>query len=230
MSLVCCECDQDLAPSDSFPGREGGVLYPSVLAVAWVENEDSTLQVEWVPVFVEAPANASVCFECILRKAPQEAAVRMKQVCETYAAEIKWHRVERDQKGKWIPIEEASSTDDLRQQFIDRFESIVHSQCLHCGSQIKAQDRAFFTLRVIDKANCEKDLSVFGSYQWSNLETGMTSFCMCFACAQTQLPRTFKSLGYSLRGIDSHTGRGEGKFELFISPEVKRDLFGFTPN
>ena len=229
MSLACHECGQDLRPSPTFPGREGGIIHPSVLAIAWVGSEGATEELNWTPVFVESPDNASICFACVLSKASQQAQARMRAVFEAYAAEIEYQRLKRDQKGKWVPIGEVSSTDRY-QQFREKSEVIPLTACLHCHSPIPGSHRAFFTFKVIDKVRCESDLSAFGSYQWSNLEGGMTSFRLCFSCVRAYLPRTFKTLGDALRGIDSGRESGEGRVELFISPEFMKEMFGVTPN
>lgn len=220
MSLACSACEQDMRPSDSFPGREGVMVSANVLALIWADDESVAEQ--WPLSYVEAPARISLCFRCVAGTLSQERQSVLAKVYEAYEAEIIYRRAKVSEEGKWFSSGEMSTSFNLFEIWEERCKAIPGNQCIFCAKEILDNQNPYFTARVIDKVYSEQHTTQWitgQNYSWSNMKTGMTSFKICFICLRKHFVSTCKVLGYGLgvtRNPDQEKGR---KCELYMTSQ-----------
>lgn len=221
MSLICHECDTEMQPSDSLPGREGILVYPNVLSMVWVPED--LAKIGWSLVYDESKIWSSLCFECVESKVPTDRHKSLEYIYEVYETETKHDEIRESQKGRFIGGEELGLGCDAWDKFQAKISKINFEECLICGGQIRKGRRPFFAARTLNRVYCRKHLSglsILGTnYSWSHLKTGITSFRFCFDCFQL-FPNCFRALSYNLRReVDPQQTKLAGA-ELYISEEV----------
>ncbi|MBI4120959.1 MAG: hypothetical protein HY457_01755 [Parcubacteria group bacterium] len=230
MSLVCHECGNDIQPSDTLPAREGGIIHPNVISLAWFPDGKT-----WTRVFVEAPQGIACCLECVGRSVPGydfERLTKLTHVCDAYNAEVTLRRHEQSMEGKWIDMggREFKRKLKLETAWEEKLKLVPTDVCLLCNADVSTNTKPFFTFKVMDRAHGEKRRSGFGSYQWSHIKTGATHFSICFACCHTHLPRIFEQISNELRQTGQSNLGEVCKSELVISPEVIDELLKESGN
>jgi len=215
MSLVCYECNRDLEPGEELPGREGTLVYPNLQALIYLPENSYKI------AYLQSKHNRSLCFACIEGKLPEQRKGILKAVYDCYEAETNSERIEEEQKGKWISGPEHSKYADALRKFVEKKKTLI-SECLFCGNDVK-NGKPFFTAVVIDRVKSTKHKSIYGSYSWSNLETGSTYLRICFDHFKEYFPRSFKQLSYDMLG-EENPNFNHAQNELYISPSFEKAL------
>lgn len=221
MSLVCSECNLDMSPSETLPGREGTIVHPCVLSLIYVPLDDGT---GYRMGYVEAPQNGSLCFECIERAMPKDRKPTLDLVYSAFEAEKEFRTIDENQMGRLLPASDIKSLNNAYDKFKKRMETI-ESGCVLCGNDVE-NGKPFFVARVIDGAYSEKHLSGLftkTNYSWSNVKPGLISFGVCFDNFRTHFPFLFERLSYELRGEDNPDSNPNLN-EIYISPEFEDAL------
>ena len=148
MSLMCSTCRHDMGPSECFPGREGTMICPRVLALIWPDDESGDEQ--WGLHYAEVPNNISLCFRCIIAKLPEERRPILDKVWEAYEAETAYQRAEASEQGQWLSPDEQKS-DKLFETWEEKCKEIPASQCIFCDGEIPDGQNPYFSACVIDK-------------------------------------------------------------------------------
>lgn len=222
MSLCCHNCGQGLGPSDSFPGREGTMVFPNVLSLIWVAEE---LEPKWSIHYVQPYVDLSLCFECIAKEVPEERQNVLGAVYSAYEAEINYRRNEEAEKGKMLSGEDLGRGPRLFDEWEAKAKAIPYHECIFCGTKLPDDKTPYFTAKVIDKVYSEKNLSWFNTnYSWSNMEIGMTRFNICFKCLKDKFPRLFEDLSYTLRGVAKSNLKDVVKSEVFLTQDIVEGL------
>ena len=218
MSLTCNECNQDIQPSTTLPGREGTLVHPNILAFAYTKMPDGKLGYQLT--YLEAQENRSLCLECVDKELPAERKENMVKLYGCYNAETKYRKIEEDQKGKWLDMSDKSWSEAYRG--FERKRDKLDHDCIFCGHDVKGESRPFFHARTIDRAYSGQHLSgipaVGLSYSWSNVNEGQTSLRICFQDFMDHFPRTFEQLSYDLTGGQNPNSRPLTN-EVYISKE-----------
>ena len=208
MSLVCHECEVDVQPSDSLPGREGTFVHPNLPALVWLPEKPKETK---LPVaFIEAPQDLCLCFSCIDNHLLEIRRPSLQIIYDSYLAEIDYGRK------------------DFRERSYDQLDQKlkrVSKNCLYCDSELPKDLTPYFTARVIDKVYSEKRLSFFSSYQWSDVKEGMTKLNFCLDCFNGNFDRASKQLSLSLRGLPNFD-KWSKKSEFYFSPEFTKAIGG----
>lgn len=222
MSLICHNCGQEMGPSDSFPGREGTMVFPNVLSFIWVVEAPKS---KWSINYVQPKINLSLCFACIAGKVHQKRQNVLGAVYSAYTAEINYRRNEEFEKDKMLSGEELGRGIQLFKEWKAKFGAIPNCECIFCGTKLPDDKNPFFTVRVIDKVYSEGHLSWFNTnYSWSNIEGGMTIFNMCFKCLRDEFPRLFEDFSYILRGVTKPNPKNVVKNEIFLTQDFAEAL------
>lgn len=225
MSLACSACEKDMGPSESFPGREGTMVYPNVLAMIWAGDE--TPDKQWPLHYVMAPGSISLCFRCIVDALPEDRKSILEKVWSAYETETAYELANASERGRWLAPEEITSS-DLFNAWKGKYKVIAQDQYVFCAKAVPDNQNPYFTAQVIDKVYCKERLTLFfgQNYSWSDLKTGMTGFNICFVCFGEYFPASFRDLGYGLRG-DRQSGRRENpKTELYLTSQFIEALKG----
>jgi len=224
MSLCCAECSQDLGPSNELPGREGAMVHPVVMALAYLPTKEG-LSYQLSPLF--ASQNSALCFECIEKKLPQARLSALRQSYNLFVVETSLRRAEQAAKGKFFKAGDLAleNISQLREEFL-RQCNLREKTCLFCERDMKG-GIPFFSAVSIDKAYSEKNLSgIFlplGNYSWSNMQEGTKLFQMCFDDFRANFPITFEQLSYSLTGERNPNPEARSN-ELYVSPEFEQEM------
>lgn len=215
MSLVCGECEIDIQPSVTLPGREGTMVHPNVPSLVWLPEspEKATL------AYIEAPNSRSLCFECIERHVPRGQRAMLKAIYDCYEAETLYEAKDDSQTGRWVTGEESREVSKAWEEFKEKKNLIPKDSCIYCTNIIQKDLNPHFTARVMDRVYSGKKLSTWQSYQWSNYKEGMTEFKFCSDCFRESFSQSFKQLSYDLRGIRNPDARVREP-EFYISPEL----------
>lgn len=225
MSLLCLECECDLQPSVALPGREGGFVHPNVMSFIWVKRDDGVL--DWVPTVVELQDNMALCFECVINKMPARRRGMIKKLFLAFEAEVAYRRQNISEEGQWIDLRNSKGA-RLLEEFNHKRRNIPQGECFFCCENTTVLNpenaEGFFSYYVIDKAFCESRLSLFSSYQWTYVKSGLTSFKLCFNCCRRSFPRIFTELSHRIRKTGkSVSAKG---VELYLSPKFLKEMFG----
>lgn len=204
MSLVCHECGFDIKPSSNLPGREGIIIHPVVISVAWLSDE--IREEKWALVYVEAPHNLVLCLECISGRLPETQRPFIGAVYDAYVAEEKYCL--------------SHGRLDTFEVFEEKYVAIPFNQCVFCNGNVQVSRKPYFTAKVINKAYSQAHTSLFGSYLWSDIREGMTHFEICFGCFKDNFPRSFEQLGYYLNNLNKLNLAEVVKSSIFLSPDI----------
>lgn len=221
MSLVCHECNQVMQPGESLPGREGIFVRPKVSAYIW--NPDSQEDTsKWLLRDVPACVSRSLCFECIVTKLPEERTPLLGAVYEAFEAEMLWRGIDLSRKKRWCDGNDARRWLDANDAFRKKLQAIDQKSCLLCGQPTATPPKSIFVARCIDRVASSQELGGLPgehNYQFSTVESGCTSFVICFDCFGLNFPRTFSQLSYDLQGLDDST-LPPGQNKVTVTPEV----------
>ena len=217
MSLTCLECGYDVQPGDVFPGREGGMVHALVpngsnLTGASISN------------------GVACCFFCLFTACKGDAQTNsLRRVFATYNAETSLNKFAASNKA--FSRAGAEERKKLKGLFEKMLGAIPTDTCLCCDDTLD-QAQPVFVFHVMDRMAGEGDKSFFGSYQWTRIKTGRTSFKICVTCVQKFLPRTYFIL------IDPSKGElpppaadvsNELILSVSFSDEVKRQILDNLP-
>jgi len=219
MSLCCHNCGQDMGPSDTFPGREGTMVFPNVLSFIWVAEEPNP---KWSIHYIQPYVDLSLCFECIAKKVPNKRQGVLNAVYSAYEAEINYRR---NQESEMIGGDDLLRGPGLFDEWEAKVKMIPNHECIFCGAKIPDSKNPCFTAKVIDKVYSQKNLSWFNqNYSWSNMEVGMTIFNICFKCLKDNFPRLYEDLSYTLRGVAKSNLKDVVKNEVFLTQDFAEAL------
>jgi hypothetical protein len=217
MSLLCYECGIDLQPSKELPGREGMLVYPSLLSFIYLPSKDE--KQEHTIGYVLSQSNRSICFECIEKGMPKAKKQVMKEIYDCYDAETVYRQIEDSQKGGFIRSSDNSSYAALMEY--KKKKDTIPSGCIYCGSDVK-NGLPYFNAVVLDRIESCKHKSMYGSYSWSNLEKGWTQFNICFQHFRDNFPKSFADLSCELQNKVNPDFKP--MHDLYISPEFEEAM------
>ena len=223
MSLICNECREEMGPGKILPGREGTMVHPVVMALAYLPTKDG---VSYKSAYLRARENASLCFRCIDNKLPPERREALKKIYTAYEEETRFGALQEEQKGKWQGPDEPRHWLKAYKKF-KRSLGKLEKGCLFCSSDVQT-GKPFFNARVIDRVYSGKHLSGFTipdltlghNYSCSNLREGQTSFKVCFDDFRINFPNTFAMLSYLLTG-EENPDVEPVRDTLYLSPEFE---------
>jgi hypothetical protein len=221
MSLACHECGHDVQPSEVLPEREGGFIAPVIPAAIWTPDGENRRV-----VMVQPSGSAfACCFSCIATHIPTPRTAHMRAVYDAYNAETTYRRAELVQRNNLLNARALESIRQLREEWSALQKKIPSADCLLCGGGLeRAHPTPRFRFVVFNRAECENNLSSFGSYQFSNITTGETHFSICFDCGRSVLPRTFAQFSHDLLETGHNNMPGAGTFEISIDPTLEKEL------
>jgi len=204
MSLYCYECREELHPSDSFPGREAVLVYPSLLAMVYLPAREKSNEISGISGYklnyLQADANIAICFNCIETRLPPECQNILKMIYSACETEIEYNKLELAHIGKWIdeiPEEELKARSNLWDEFKKRDEALPKG-CIACGGNVK-NGKPFFTAGIIDRVNSRKT-SIVGNYNTTGVRHSMVHFGMCCDDFIKYFPNSFEDFSYTLLG------------------------------
>ena len=221
MSLVCNECGEDLGPSKTLPGREGTMVYPSVISLIYLPEKEGA----YTARYLESQCNRSLCFRCISDKLPQERHNGLNLIYEIYEAETELRKIEKGESGLWIGVGKTGWSDAYK-RFEEKLKKIDDSECLFCNKDVK-NGKPFFTAMVIERAYSQQHLSglfAFTNYSWTNFKVGSTQFRFCFEDFRKNFPRNFEQLSYDMQGIIKPKKDDVIKSELVLEESVAQEI------
>ena len=146
----------------------------------------------------------------------------LKKVYAAYEAETEYRRIEEEQRGQWITIEDDDPSMKAMKKFDSKLKNIS-SGCISCNSDF-GKGQTYFSAYAIDKVRSGA-LSSFGSYQWSCVEPGSTSFQLCFDDFRKGFPKTFKDFSHSMLGEEPEPCN-QHMNELHLSAEFLEAMGG----
>jgi len=203
MSLLCAECDHDLGPSESLPGREGSLVHPSLISLVYVPGTDA-----FKLRYTQSTQDQSLCFQCVEEKVPTNRLDILKSIYRCYELE----RKNKSFEGKWLSGAEMTESHDILDQYIQALETL-EANCLFCGNDVE-RGLPYFTAKTIDRLASSRGLSTFGSYSFSNVTNGTTSFKLCFNDFRLAFPNSFRKLGFDLLGERDESTKTVSSFEI----------------
>lgn len=224
MSLCCAECNQDLGPTNELPGREGVMVHPVVMALAYLPTKEE-ISYQLSPIL--ASQNSALCFECLEKKLPQPRHHKLQQAYNLFTVETSYNRAKHAAKGKVFQTGDLAleSISQLREVFIRQLD-LREKTCLFCKEEVN-KGKPFFIANSIDKAYSEKNLSGISfppqNYSWSNMEEGVKLFQICFDDFRANFQKTFEQLSYSLTGNKNPNLKLKPN-EIYISPEAEQAM------
>jgi len=211
-----------MGPSDSFPGKEGTMVFPNILSFIWVAEESEP---KWSIHYVQPYVNLSLCFKCIAKEVPGERQNILNAVYSAYEAEINYCRNKESEKGKMLSGKDLERGSRLFDEWETKAKMISYHECIFCGTKLPDNKTPYFTARVIDKVYSEKNLSWFNTnYSWSNMKTGIICFNICFKCLKDKFPRLFEELSYTLRGVVKSNLKDVVKSKVFLTQGIVEGL------
>lgn len=216
MSLVCYECHRDMKPSQTFPGREGTLVYPVVHSIVYVPMDGGT---SYELTYLKAPDNLAVCFECFEKGIGEKESSVLKSIYKAYELENDFEIFEEERKLRGLDSNGMESWSKAFNEY-KKASDAIRPGCLFCGDDVR-NGNPFFIAMVINKVYSSKHLTFGTNYSWSNMKEGMTGFEICFEDFRKQLPRTFEQLSYSMLGRRNPSQKIEPG-ELYVSPEVEK--------
>lgn len=243
MSLICHECESYVGPSKELPGKDCGIVYPNLLSLAYVPLEDN--KIGYKLVYQESKAGLALCLRCIedgMPKGTEDLVVGkinknrmtlLKEVYECYEAEIKFKRLEKQLRSRWIKL--GADEDRAKGEAIDKYFKLkkslikkgVDKSCIYCDLEVHTQNREpFFVVRLMDRIYCEDKLSGLQgeeNYSCSDLDTGGVGFNICFDDFRQTFPKSFEQISYELRGTPN-PNETQAPNELHISPELEQAI------
>ena len=193
MSLICHECESYVGPSEELPGKNCGIVYPTLLSLVYVPLEDDKkgCKIGYKLVYQESKTGLALCLRCIETGMPEKAGMPggietpksdknrvkdrfalLKEVYECYKAETKYKKLETQQRGRWIKL--GADEDMAKNKAIDNYLKLVKKlikkgidkSCIYCSQDVQSTHRApFFVVRLMDRVYCEDKLSGFTDEQ-----------------------------------------------------------------
>ncbi len=220
MSLVCDNCGHAMGPCDDLPGKDGTMVYVSVLSLIWIIEESATQK--WDLCYTRAPQGYSLCFRCIADKLIPPQKPILDAVYEASRAEVEFERIEESRKGKWISGEELQKQKSTY-EFYNEWKAkqlLIPTQFIFCNTKLPDNKNPYFSAVVMDRVYCEKSLTLFmgtENYSWSDFRTGRTNFQICVDCFKKNFYGTFEAFSCSLRNIPKQTPTKDVKPELIMT-------------
>ena len=217
MSLLCQECGYDLKPGNELPGREGGMVNPNMIASVWTPDGQ-----RWEPAVVPVMNNYAVCFVCISKATSSEQQSSLGKIYAAHNAEAEFGRLDKSLKGSFIQFDSQVDKDHRRLQgnFHACLKAIDYQSCLCCGKTISFRNNPYFTLKLMDRAHSEGNLSGYSSYQWSDIKTGEIEVSICFECCQEGFSKTFKQFSHDFRRTKADAGEDLKGPQILLSQEL----------
>lgn len=157
----------------------------------------------------------ALCFECLMRSSDREQfQLFLRKIFVAYNAEVE---AGRDR------IQVSKASQELRPR--------SGTTCPCCETSLGEADPSF-TFTVMDRAHGERRVTLYGSYQWSDIRTGNVSFRLCASCVKDKFPRCFATLlGLPLDERLARSPEGVGQVEIFeaLTDEEKDRLNAMLP-
>lgn len=226
MSLVCHACGNNMGSSETFPGREGTMVYPHVLSMIWVPDNDPSNK-KWALGHIQAPYSISLCFKCVAKKFPPDRQHILDAVYAACETEVRYRRLKEAEEGKWFSGGEGPTWTDAFHEWEARRNMIPLNRCLFCDKTLPDKQNPFFTARVVDRVYSEKHPSLWltgFNYSWSDFKAGSTGFRICFECFKEHFLALFDQLSCDLRGVVGQNQGNAPKSELYLTPEFLEAL------
>ena len=172
------------------------MVHPSVLALVYLSPTEGG-ELRYTLSYLEGQQNLALCFECVEGAMPKDRIGRvLRPIYDCYEAETASSRAEHRMDGSPASWDSYGKLSEAFQRKL----GVLTKDCIFCDGDPKTGN-PFFTARVIDKAACENEPSLFGSYQFSFVEEGMTYFRMCFADFSAHFPKATEELSYGMLGV-----------------------------
>lgn len=230
MSLVCNQCNQDMGPSESFPGREGVMVHPIVMALAYLPTSQG---LSYQASYLWASQNLSLCFSCIEEKLPEERKSSLIKVYQAYEDETRLGEIKDQLVGRWVGAREARPWSEAYDKAEASFNAL-EKECLFCGANVR-NGKPYFTAKVIDRVYSRKNLSGIpipgisgmSNYSWSNMKKGRTFVNFCFDDFRQHFFPLFEGLSHTLTG-NRNPNLKPGMNEIYLSPEFEQAFEGQT--